>query len=408
MAENVTARCCIVGGGPAGMMLGFLLARAGVNVLVLEKHADFLRDFRGDTIHPSTLEFMHELGLLDEFLKLPHERLEEASAQIGDTRITLADFRHLPTTCKFIALMPQWDFLNFLAAQGARYRSFGLMMRADVTDVTFEGDRAVGVRVNTPEGVREVRADLIVGADGRHSIVREKAGFKVQDLGAPMDVLWMRISRRPDDQNATLGRIEAGHMFIKLNRGDYWQCAFVIPKGKAEEVRRAGLPAFRAKILELSPGLGDRVEELKSWDDVKLLTVAVDRLAQWCRPGLLCIGDAAHAMSPVGGVGVNLAVQDAVAAANLLYEPLRRGRPSVEELTAVQRRREFPMRAIQALQIFIQNRVIRSVLASTQRPAPPVVFKPLNWFPIMRRFPAYIMGIGVQREHVRTPDVGRI
>jgi 2-polyprenyl-6-methoxyphenol hydroxylase-like FAD-dependent oxidoreductase len=408
MAENVTTRCCIVGGGPAGMMLGFLLARAGVNVLVLEKHADFLRDFRGDTIHPSTLEFMHELGLLDEFLKLPHERLEEASAQIGDTRITLADFRHLPTTCKFIALMPQWDFLNFLAAQGARYRSFGLMMRADVTDVIFEGDRAVGVRVNTPEGVREVRADLIVGADGRHSIVREKAGFKVQDLGAPMDVLWMRISRRPDDQNATLGRIEAGHMFIKLNRGDYWQCAFVIPKGKAEEVRRAGLPAFRAKILELSPGLGDRVEELKSWDDVKLLTVAVDRLAQWCRPGLLCIGDAAHAMSPVGGVGVNLAVQDAVAAANLLYEPLRRGRPSVEELTAVQRRREFPMRAIQALQIFIQNRVIRSVLASTQRPAPPVVFKPLNWFPIMRRFPAYIMGIGVQREHVRTPDVGRI
>jgi 2-polyprenyl-6-methoxyphenol hydroxylase-like FAD-dependent oxidoreductase len=408
MAENVTTRCCIVGGGPAGMMLGFLLARAGVDVLVLEKHADFLRDFRGDTIHPSTLEFMHELGLLDEFLKLPHERLEEASAQIGDTRITLADFRHLPTTCKFIALMPQWDFLNFLAAQGARYRSFGLMMRADVTDVIFEGDRAVGVRVNTPEGVREVRADLIVGADGRHSIVREKAGFKVQDLGAPMDVLWMRISRRPDDQNATLGRIEAGHMFIKLNRGDYWQCAFVIPKGKAEEVRREGLPAFRAKILELSPGLGDRVEELKSWDDVKLLTVAVDRLAQWCRPGLLCIGDAAHAMSPVGGVGVNLAVQDAVAAANLLYEPLRRGGPSVEELTAVQRRREFPMRAIQALQIFIQNRVIRSVLASTQRPAPPVVFKPLNWFPIMRRFPAYIMGIGVQREHVRTPDVGRI
>lgn len=406
MAENLTTRCCIVGGGPAGMMLGFLLARAGVDVVVLEKHADFLRDFRGDTIHPSTLEFMHELGLLDEFLKLPHQRLEEASAQIGDTRFTVADFRHLPTVCKFIALMPQWDFLNFLAAQGARYKSFGLMLRADVTDVIFEGARAVGVRVNTPEGVREVRADLIVGADGRHSIVRQKAGFKVLDLGAPMDVLWMRMSRRPDDQNETLGRIDAGHVFIKLNRGDYWQCAFVIPKGATDQVHREGLAAFRDEIRKLSPGLGDRVEELKSWDDVKLLTVAIDRLEQWYRPGLLCIGDAAHTMSPIGGVGINLAVQDAVAAANLLYEPLRRGRPNEAELAAVQRRRVFPMRVIQGIQLFIQDRVIRRVLASTQRPAAPAAFKTLDWLPVLRRIPAYIMGIGVQREHVRTPDAG--
>ena len=406
MAENVTKRCCIVGGGPAGMMLGFLLARAGIDVLVLEKHADFLRDFRGDTIHPSTLEFMHEIGLLDEFLKLPHQKVEEASAQIGDTRLTVADFRHLPTVCKFIAFMPQWDFLNFLAAQGARYRNFGLMMRADVTDVIFEGARAVGVRVDTPDGVREVRADLIVGADGRHSIVREEAGFKVQDLGAPMDVLWTRISRRPDDQYETLGRIEAGHVFIKLNRGDYWQCAFVIPKGATDQVHREGLPAFRAKIRELSPGLGDRVEELKSWDDVKLLTVTLDRLAQWYRPGLLCIGDAAHAMSPIGGVGINLAVQDAVAAANLLYDPLRRGRPSDEDLAAVQRRRVFPMRVIQGIQLFIQDRIIRRVLASKQRPTAPAVLKLLDWLPVLRRVPAYIMGIGVQREHVRTPDAG--
>ena len=406
MAENVTKRCCIVGGGPAGMMLGFLLARAGIDVLVLEKHADFLRDFRGDTIHPSTLEFMHEIGLLDEFLKLPHQRLEEASAQIGDESVTVADFRHLPTVCKFIALMPQWDFLNFLAAQGARYRSFSLMMRADVTDVMFEGGRAVGVRVTTPEGVSEVRADLIVGADGRHSTVREKAGLKVQDSGAPMDVMWMRISRRPDDRNETLGRIEAGHMFIKLNRGDYWQCAFVIPKGATEQVHNAGLPAFRARIRELSPGLGDRVEELKSWDDVKLLTVAVDRVEQWHRPGLLCIGDAAHAMSPIGGIGINLAVQDAVAAANLLYDPLRRGRPSDEDLAAVQRRRVFPMRVIQGIQLFIQDRIIRRVLASKQRPTAPAVLKLLDWLPVLRRVPAYIMGIGVQREHVRTPDAG--
>jgi 2-polyprenyl-6-methoxyphenol hydroxylase-like FAD-dependent oxidoreductase len=407
MAQNLTTRCCIVGGGPAGMMLGFLLARAGVDVLVLEKHADFLRDFRGDTIHPSTLEFMHELGLLDEFLRLPHQKVEELSAQVGDTAVMAADFRHLPTVCKFVAFMPQWDFLNFLAAQGAHYRNFRLLMRAEVTDVIFDRDRAVGVRVATPDGGCEVRADLVVGADGRHSIVREKAGLTVQDLGAPMDVLWMRMSRRPDDHYESLGRIEAGHVFIMLNRGDYWQCAFVIPKGSTEHVHRDGLPAFRAEILKFAPGLRERVEELKSWDDVKLLTVAVDRLAQWYRPGLLCIGDAAHAMSPIGGVGINLAVQDAVAAANLLYEPLRRGHPTVEELAAVQRRRQFPMRMIQGLQVLIQNRVITPVLASKSRPTAPYVFRLFDWFPILRRIPAHIIGVGVQREHVRTPDVGR-
>jgi 2-polyprenyl-6-methoxyphenol hydroxylase-like FAD-dependent oxidoreductase len=406
MPDAVTVRCCIVGGGPAGMMLGFLLARAGVDVLVLEKHADFLRDFRGDTIHPSTLEFMHELRLLDEFLRLPHQKVVQLTAQVGDTTVMAADFSHLPTACKFLAFMPQWDFLNFLAAQGARYASFRLWTRAEVTDLIVDGDRVAGVRVQTADGPREVRADLVVGADGRHSTVREKAGFKVQDLGAPMDVLWMRMSRQPQDDFESLGRIEAGHVFIMLNRGDYWQCAFVIPKGRADQVRQEGLPAFRAKILELVPGLRERVEELKSWDDVKLLTVALDRVDRWYRDGVLCIGDAAHAMSPIGGVGINLAVQDAVAAANLLYAPLRRGRPTVEELAAVQARRMWPMRAIQGLQLLIQKRVISPVLATTQRPSAPAAFKLLDWLPVLRRIPAYVIGVGVQREHVRTPDVG--
>jgi 2-polyprenyl-6-methoxyphenol hydroxylase-like FAD-dependent oxidoreductase len=402
--QTLTTRCCVVGGGPAGMMLGFLLARAGVDVVVLEKHGDFLRDFRGDTIHPSTLEFMHELGLLDQFLALPHQELRKLTVQIGESRATAGDFSHLPTVCKFIALMPQWDFLNFLAAQGQRYPNFKLLMHAEAVDIVRAGDRVVGVRATTPEGLREIRADLVVGTDGRHSTMRAKAGLAVQDIGAPMDVMWMRVSRRPDDQFETLGRVDVGHIFIMLNRGDYWQCAYVIRKGGADEIRRQGLPAFRASVLKFAPLLGDRVEELRSWDDVKLLTVAVDRLKQWYCPGLLCIGDAAHAMSPIGGVGVNLAVQDAVAAANILYAPLRRGQPTVEELAAVQHRREYPMRVIQGIQVIVQNRIITRVLASTQSPKPPLAVKLLDWIPPLQRIPARIVGLGVRREHVRTPE----
>jgi 2-polyprenyl-6-methoxyphenol hydroxylase-like FAD-dependent oxidoreductase len=292
-AQLISTQCCITGGGPAGMMLGFLLARAGVDVVVLEKHGDFLRDFRGDTIHPSTLELMRELGLLDEFLKQPHHKVDRVGAQIGDTQVMLADLTRLPTTCKYIAFMPQWDFLNFLAAHGRRYRGFHLMMNAQATDLIFEGEQVTGVRA-THEGAEvEIHADLVVAADGRHSTLRERAGFVVEDMGAPMDVLWMRISRKTGDPADAFGHIEAGRFFIMLDRGDYWQCAYVIPKGSAGTLMKQPIAEFRRAILELSPWLGDRVNELKSWDDVKLLTVAVDRLKQWYRPGLLCIGDAA-------------------------------------------------------------------------------------------------------------------
>jgi 2-polyprenyl-6-methoxyphenol hydroxylase-like FAD-dependent oxidoreductase len=403
---EIKTTCCIVGGGPAGMMLGFLLARAGVAVTVLEKHADFLRDFRGDTIHPSTLELMHELGLLEEFLKLPHSRVERLSGQVGATTITLADFSHLPTHCRFIALMPQWDFLDFLAAQGKRYPAFDLRMRAEATGLIEVDGRVTGVRVKTPEGSVDISADLVVGCDGRRSTVRVSAGLAVDNLGAPMDVLWFRISRRSDDTTETFGHMETGAMMVMLNRNDYWQCAYVIPKGGIDRVKAKGLPAFCDSVVAMSPFLRDRIGEIKSWDDVKLLTVAVDRLPHWHRPGLLCIGDAAHAMSPIGGVGVNLAIQDAVAAANILAVPLKERRVTNALLEAVQRRRTMPMRVIQWLQLKIQNNVLSAVLESVERPKPPFVARFFNWFPPLRRIPARLIGLGVRPEHIRTPDVG--
>ena len=402
----ITVRCCVAGGGPAGMMLGFLLARAGVDVLVLEKHADFLRDFRGDTIHPSTLQLMHELGILDAFLRLPHQEVATLSGRIGDFAVQVADFRHLPTRCKFIALMPQWDFLNFLVEQGRRYRSFRLMMEAEVTGLLEEGDRVAGLTARTLQGPCDVRADLVVGADGRHSTVRERAGLEVQDRGAPMDVLWMRISRRAGDPQETFGRIDAGRILVQIDRGEHWQCAFVIPKGGIEAVKQRGLPWLRAEIARLAPHLSDRLDELRDWGDIKLLSVALDRLRQWYRPGLLCIGDAAHAMSPIGGVGVNLAVQDAVAAANILARPLREAAPTLADLRAVQRRRELPTRLTQAVQSTVQNRVIGRVLAG-DRPITslPLPLRALNSWPYLQRIPARLVGLGFRPEHVRTPEV---
>jgi 2-polyprenyl-6-methoxyphenol hydroxylase-like FAD-dependent oxidoreductase len=401
---TIKTQCCIAGGGPAGMMLGFLLARAGVRVVVLEKHADFFRDFRGDTVHPSTLELMHELGLLDEFLKLPHQKVETVTGQIGAERLQMADFRHLPTHCKFIALMPQWDFLSFLAEHGKRYKTFDLRMQAEATDLIEENGRIVGLAAKTPDGALTIRADLVVGCDGRHSIVREKAGLESDDYGAPMDVLWFRMSRKASDSTDTFGHIEAGKLMVMLDRGDYWQCAYVIPKGGIERVKSEGLEAFRGRVVDMSPFLSDRVGELKSWNNVKLLSVTVDRLRKWWRPGLICIGDSAHAMSPIGGVGINIAVQDAVAAANRLAGPLRAGKATDEDLQAIQQRRAPPVRFTQWLQLTIQRRIISRVLEAQQRPKPPLFFKAFGVFPALRRIPARLIGVGIRPEHVRTPE----
>jgi 2-polyprenyl-6-methoxyphenol hydroxylase-like FAD-dependent oxidoreductase len=484
--QKLNVRCCITGGGPAGIVLAYLLARAGIEVLVLEKHADFLRDFRGDTIHPSTLEVLHDLGILDDFLKLPHDELRDIGAHIGDVHATIADFTHLSTHCKFVALMPQWDFLNFMVEHAKRYPEFNLRMQAEVIGLLLDGDRVTGVRANTPFGPLEVRAELVIGADGRRSVVREQAGLQVENLGSPIDVLWMRISRKPSDPVQTLGHVDSGRILVQIQRGDYWQCAFVIPKSGFDPMRERGLPAFREEIARLSPYLRERLGELKSWDDIKLLTVTVDRLKQWYRRGLLCIGDAAHAMSPIGGVGINLAIQDAVAAANILVPAFRRGsipgavllmdalnsemspgdsalpeaiamgltpaaagapgslidssflrsglnkdgaprngkvssgatpdnraapapKPALstvteDDLAAVQRRREFPTRMTQRMQVLIQNRVIGRVLATTEQVAVPWVIKLLIHFPVLRRIPAYVVGMGFRPERVHTPD----
>jgi 2-polyprenyl-6-methoxyphenol hydroxylase-like FAD-dependent oxidoreductase len=403
-AEQLSTRCCVVGGGPCGLMLGFLLARAGVDVVVLEKHVDFLRDFRGDTVHPSTLDVMAELGLLDDFLKLPHQKALNIGAVFMGQQYAFADFSYLPTRCKFIALMPQWDFLNFLADRGKSYPSFHLRMRAEAVDLIEDGGRIAGVRANTPDGTLEIRADLTVGCDGRHSTVRERAGFTLDDLGAPMDVLWFRLPKKPSDPDETMGRFDAGRIVVMLDRGDYWQCAFVIRKGAIEETKRAGLPAFRQSIVRLAPAFADRVDELKDWDQIKLLTVAVNRLRRWHRPGLLCVGDAAHAMSPIGGVGVNLAVQDAVAAANLLWQPLKTRTLREDDLERVQRRREFPTRVTQRLQVIVQNNVIDRVLGAGQSLATPWLLRVFAHVPPLRAIPAWLVGSGVRPEHVHTPD----
>jgi 2-polyprenyl-6-methoxyphenol hydroxylase-like FAD-dependent oxidoreductase len=404
-ATSIARQCCIVGAGPAGMMLGFLLARAGVSVAVLEKHADFLRDFRGDTVHPSTLELMCELGMIDRFLAVPHRKVERFGIEIGNEHVQVVDLRHLPTRCKYIALMPQWDFLDFLAGQGSRYDTFDLHMQAEATDLIEKEGRILGVRARTAQGELTVRADLVVGCDGRHSTLRSKAGLESDDFGAPMDVLWFRLARKESDAAETFGHIDAGAMLVMLDRGEYWQCAYVIPKGGFERVKNEGIEAFRDRVCALSPFLTDRIGQLNSFDDVKLLTVMVDLLRQWWRPGLLLIGDAAHAMSPIGGVGINIAVQDAVAAANRLAAPLRTGQVKSADLQAIQHRRVWPARMTQRVQLAMQNRLIGPALRGIHRPKPPLVFNLLNALPVLQRIPARLLALGFRPEHVHTPDV---
>ncbi|SEP20496.1 FAD-dependent oxidoreductase [Nitrosovibrio sp. Nv6] len=403
--DTISVQCCIAGGGPAGMMLGLLLARAGVEVLVLEKHADFLRDFRGDTIHPSTLEVMHELGLLEPLLKLPHQKAWRITGQFGDLALTIADFTYLKTLYPFIIFMPQWDFLNFLANRAAHYPTFRLRMNAEVTGLIEETGHIVGLQAATPKGPLTVRANLTVGADGRHSTVRAHAGLPGTEFGAPMDVLWFRLSRCPHDPEDPVGRFDTGRIFIMLNRGAYWQCGFVIPKGSHAQIQGRGLPSLRNSIAELVPFTADRVGELQDWEAIKLLTVQVDRLRRWYRSGVLCIGDAAHVMSPVGGVGINLAIQDAIAASNLLAAPLRENRMTIKDLDRVQLRREWPTQMTQRLQRLLQNRVIGRVLHGNDPLSPPFFLCLLARFPFLRWIPARLIGIGFRPEHVNTPNV---
>src|SRR3954465_1115932 len=397
MAEKLQTRCVIAGGGPAGIMAGYLLARASVPVIVLEKHADFFRDFRGDTIHPSTLQLMYELGLLEEFLKQPHQEVHELRAVINGQAVPIADFTKLPTRCKFIAFMPQWDFLNFLSTHAKKFPTFQLLMEHEVVDLTFDQQRVIGVRVKTPRGESEIRADLIIGADGRHSIVQARAGLERQDFGVPIDVLWMRIAKKPDDPQQSFGFFQQGKLLVLLDRGNYWQCGFVIPKGGLDDIKARGLQQFQNDIVSFAGFLRDRLAELNDWSKIKLLTVQINRLRDWCRDGLLCIGDSAHAMSPAGGVGINLPIQEAVATANLLAEKLRIGRLSVDDLRKVQARREWPTRLIQAMQVFIHRRVVTG-RSSDRKQSLPFVFRLLKWLPVLRQIPARFIGIGPRPE----------
>ena len=389
---------CIVGGGPAGMMAGLLFARAGVRTLVLEKHGDFLRDFRGDTVHPSTMEILHQLGMLGRFLERPHDRLERAELRAAGRVWAIGDLSHLHTPAPFIAMMPQWEFLDFLRDEAARFPSFALRMKAPV-EAFLEGQgRVTGVRL---AGGEELHARLTIAADGRSSLVRSV--LPVEDLGAPMDALWFRVGKTDPGTRALRGSAERGRILAMIDRGDYWQCALIIPKGGAERLTAQGIGAIRSIVAAAAPDLD--LGELDEIEDLHLLSVKLDRLVEWHRPGLLAIGDAAHAMSPIGGIGINLAVQDAVAAANILAGPLARGAPVDDLLSKVQKRREWPTRVIQAGQKAAQDRIIGRLL----EPGPPLATAPLavrmlDRFPVLRRIPGRIIGLGVRRERVRSPS----
>ncbi len=413
LAPSSSARTtvCISGGGPAGMMLGLLLARAGIHVTVLEKHRDFFRDFRGDTIHTSTLELMRELGLLEEFLRLPHHKVHSIGGTFGGESIKFGDFRSLPTQCKFVAFMPQWDFLDFLKRQASRYPEFTLLMEAEAVALLRERGRVSGVRYrDAGDAEHEIEAHLVVACDGRDSTLRQQSGLPVIDLGAPIDVLWFRLERAAGDPDDLLGRIDAGQVLVMIDRGDYWQCAYLIRKNGFEALRQRGLPALRADLARIAPFAAGRLETaLGNWDQLKLLSVQINRLHRWHAPGLLCIGDAAHAMSPVGGVGINLAIQDAVAAANILHSCLRAAQENgavVSDglLEAVQTRRDWPTKFIQAFQIRVQDFLERRVFDATGRVRPPLLLRIINRIPILRGLAPRLVALGPRREHIETPD----
>jgi 2-polyprenyl-6-methoxyphenol hydroxylase-like FAD-dependent oxidoreductase len=403
--RSVSTICVVAGGGPAGLMAGFLLARAGIEVIVCEKHKDFLRDFRGDTLHPSTLQLMWELGIYEKFLARPHQKVREVTAEFGDRRFRAGDFTQLPTQAKFLALMPQWDFLDFLAAEARRYPQFRLMMETEAVELIRDRERVCGIRARTRDGVADINASLVIAADGRHSRLREEAGLKAREMGSAIDVLWLRLPVEESDPTEPIGRFGAGQVLVMIYRGNYWQCALVIPKGSMEDLKRAGIGALHKQLYEIAGFARDRATTIQSFDEVSLLTVRIDRLERWAMDGLLCIGDAAHAMSPVGGVGINLAIQDAVATANILAPIFLRGSsPSIHELDRVQRRREWPAKATQAFQLFVQNRVLAPGLAKHIRPRPPAVVRLLDRVRWLRQFPARFIGLGVRPEHIRTRD----
>lgn len=402
-AKTLAVQCCIVGGGPAGMMLGYLLGRAGIKTVVLEKHADFFRDFRGDTVHPSTMKVMQELGLLDDFLKIPHQKVSRMEGVFGNTTVRIADLTRLDTPCPFIAFMPQWDFLDFLEDKGRHFTSLQVLKSTEAVDLLRDGERVTGVAATSMEGQLRILADLTVACDGRHSTLREQAGLKVEDIGAPIDVLWFRVGKSKADSDGVFARIKSGQMMVMLDRDDYWQCAYVISKGKIDAIKARGLDAFLANVVALAPVLGKNIDDVKTWDDVKLLTVTIDRLKRWALPGLLCIGDAAHAMSPVGGVGVNLAVQDAVATANLLFDKFDRGGPSLADLERIQERRLFPARMTQAMQVIVQDNVINRALSEANLP-PPMAVRLIAKFPWLQGITARAIGIGVRPEHVHSAE----
>lgn len=403
-AQSLAVECCVVGAGPAGMMLGYLLARAGIRTVVLEKHADFFRDFRGDTVHPSTLKVMQELGLLEDFLKVPHDEVAQLNALFGSTSIRLADLSRLDTVCPFIAFMPQWDFLNFLDTQGKRFSNLSVLKSTEAMKLVKEDERITGVIAETQSGPLCITADLTVACDGRHTLMREQADMDVEDIGAPMDVLWFKVGKPQGSNKSVFARIQAGQMMVMLDRTTYWQCAYVIAKDGYEAVKAKGLDDFRSNIVRLAPPTQENIGDIQSWDDIKLLSVKIDRLNRWARPGFLCIGDAAHAMSPVGGVGVNLAVQDAVATANLLFDKFGPGGPSLADLDRVQERRLFPVRATQAIQVFVQNRLINRAISEKQF-APPLVARIIGMVPFLQGLTARAIGIGVRPEHVHSPEV---